>query len=696
MPYINNNTFKNNAATTGASSQDLLQDIIDRSCNEMYFEFKSYLENKPNASGTELGEELGSLRNKYSAQLFADREREGISWDQFNAEDPCGQINQYADQIQHIISYYSPEAPGGHTNLADIPAPAGAADPETKIQNDLNAAEQVGRTITAQIEQDQRAIAALNHQIVAWQEQIADLEQNPGAEQEPAKTDLATARALLAALQDKSSALESELSILQGLQQQEADQAAQFSDLLAYPTSDNVERADALLADVKMLGSNVQAAQQDFIEKKPSSSDLSAIRTAILKIQTDLNLVPPPSPPDVQKYKDLEDALWGQLDQIESKYAGTAVDGLLVDDYTNTVHSEGVGYGMLAAIGDNDKAKFLQYLHFMAERLDNFGLMNWNVNTEGTIVSAYNGHYAATDGDQDIVEAMIQGLKKWPELATEPVTAIKIGFDNAHGREMAPETLPITNYMDLLKFQMNAIWTMEVGHGGVNTNVILPGDGWGPRPYSQSVTNVSYFRPSYMKDFQDFYDTTMKTDPQYAAQNWFGDDSSVYNTMYEATLKAMESNKQGLPPGWSDIATGAPGGMAKDFQYDAVRVLQFIAMDYKNNPQNETARKILSSILGYYASPSASFPANIDPIGPSDPKLPYAGVLPQAGWQCTQDPTLAACLLVAAAVMGPDYQPMVDGCIARLTSPAGLANLRYFSGSLAVMAAQFLGGYFPS
>ncbi len=338
------------------------------------------------------------------------------------------------------------------------------------------------------------------------------------------------------------------------------------------------------------------------------------------------------SSPSQAEYQSLASAVYGRVTQEDARdvtpayQQGTpATYTQIGDNYSSpayAVHSESVGYKMLVDISNNDKDAFLKDTQFMACYLDNYGLMNWNVDpSTGLVVSGYNGHYAATDADQDIAYAMIQALIKWPELATQTINTTQIGFDSTTNSEVAP-AYGSTTFEDLLKSQLEMIWSREVGHNsstGIN-QLILNGDGWGRDAdgnYEPSQgLDLSYFRPSYYQAFQTFYDTYMKNDSSYDTQTWYSTDSSadcVYNAEYNYLVNCMKNNTLCLPPDSTLPAPGTtqyqPGGSLMGGGYDAVRVVMFVAMDYQQNPtspQAVQAKQILQTIVGYYSQQTLS------------------------------------------------------------------------------------------
>ena len=80
---------------------------------------------------------------------------------------------------------------------------------------------------------------------------------------------------------------------------------------------------------------------------------------------------------------------------------------------SNGTVSEGIGYGMLAAVYMADKATFDGLLGYVNGHLDSKGLMNWCLDSSGNTV----GSYSATDGDEDIIWALLMASDQWSSTA---------------------------------------------------------------------------------------------------------------------------------------------------------------------------------------------------------------------------------------------------------------------------------------
>ena len=132
--------------------------------------------------------------------------------------------------------------------------------------------------------------------------------------------------------------------------------------------------------------------------------------------------------------------------------------------------------------------------------------------------------------------------------------------------------------------------------------------------------------------------------------------------------------------------------MTPDFQYDSVRVLQFVGMDYLQT-QNAQAKKILEQIMGYYADQlvkgvskgaqgnmykSFPFPVTLQAGSPASLAWVKGLVLPPtdimyrfpaaAGQQegpicCNQANTMiAVSLMIGANVLGANYKALEKTC----------------------------------
>ena len=189
-------------------------------------------------------------------------------------------------------------------------------------------------------------------------------------------------------------------------------------------------------------------------------------------------------------------------------------------DNNDTV-SEGIGYGMLAAVYMADRTTFDGLWNYAKAHLDAKGLMNWQISSSGTTI----GQGSATDADEDIAWALLMASDQWSSAT----------------------------YLSDAKDQINAMLLNEVAADGM----LKPGDGWGPT----TVTFPDYFSPAY---FRVFAAATGNS-------RWTGD---ILNRNYEILDKVSGTN--GLVPDRTNSTYQAMG----NYSYDACRTPWRIGMDY--------------------------------------------------------------------------------------------------------------------
>jgi endoglucanase len=185
--------------------------------------------------------------------------------------------------------------------------------------------------------------------------------------------------------------------------------------------------------------------------------------------------------------------------------------------------SEGIAYGMLAAVYMNDRALLDGLWAYAKAHFDSFGLMHWRLNADNTIAS--DGMGSASDADEDMAWALIMASAQWQS----------------------------GQYLDDAKRVITAMSTHNIGADGM----LLPGDGWG----ATDRTFPDYFSPAYFRVF-----ATVSNNP-----NWSG---AIINKNYE--ILAAVSGMYGLVP---DSTTRTYVHMG-EYGYDACRTPWRIAMDW--------------------------------------------------------------------------------------------------------------------
>lgn len=257
--------------------------------------------------------------------------------------------------------------------------------------------------------------------------------------------------------------------------------------------------------------------------------------------------------------------------------AGTSV--------SNGTVSEGMGYGMLAAVYMGDQSTFDQLLAYVNAHLDSKGLMNWCINSGGTTV----GQFSASDADEDIIWALLMASDQWN--STSYLTTAQ-------------------NMIAVMK--ANSLFSDGTLQNGDNANT---GD----------MLNPDYFSPAYYRVF-----ATATADTFWS--------TFVIDENYKRLAKA--SGSYGLVP---DEITLENTSLQPNYTYDACRTPWRIAMDYCFNGEPR-ALTYLQLIGPFFNNIGA---ANIgDGYSPSGSQtsgnhnmafIGTAGVAGMAGWSNLTD-----------------------------------------------------------
>lgn len=190
-------------------------------------------------------------------------------------------------------------------------------------------------------------------------------------------------------------------------------------------------------------------------------------------------------------------------------------------DNNDTV-SEGIGYGMLAAVYMGDRVTFDGLWNYAKSHFDAKGLMDWQINASNAVI----GRGSATDADEDIAWALLMASNQWSSAT----------------------------YLNDAKGQISAMLTHSVASDGM----LKPGDGWG----TSNATFPDYFSPAYFRVF-----AAATNNPR-----WTGD---IMDRNYEILMKV--AGDKGLVP---DRTTGTYQHAGITYSYDACRTPWRIAMDY--------------------------------------------------------------------------------------------------------------------
>jgi endo-1,4-beta-D-glucanase Y len=207
----------------------------------------------------------------------------------------------------------------------------------------------------------------------------------------------------------------------------------------------------------------------------------------------------------------------------KSTYVTSGDKGLRVQrpENGNDTVSEGIGYGMLAAVYMGDRTTFDGLWAYAQQHFDMAGMMNWHINADGSIASGGSG--SATDADEDMAWALLMASGQWSS----------------------------PDYYAAGKKLVAAILFNEVGGDGMLT----PGDSWG----STNKTFPDYFSPAYFRVFKQVTGNA----------NW----DLVIKRNYE--ILTQVSGQYGLVPD----QTTSTYDLSQSYKYDACRAPWRIGMD---------------------------------------------------------------------------------------------------------------------
>jgi endo-1,4-beta-D-glucanase Y len=211
-------------------------------------------------------------------------------------------------------------------------------------------------------------------------------------------------------------------------------------------------------------------------------------------------------------------------------------------DNGNDTVSEGIGYGMIAAVYLADKPTFDGLWAYAIAHFDPSGLMNWQINPGGTVESTGS----ATDADEDMAWALIQASDQWSDAS----------------------------YFDAAKLLINAMKSKSIAADGM----LRPGDGWGS---ASTTTYPDYFSPAYFRVFAeatgDMAWATTIIDRNYA-------------------ILSDVTGEYGLVPNSSSSTSQFNG----NYGYDATRTPWRMGMDYCFNGEMR-AKAYLDKISAFFA-----------------------------------------------------------------------------------------------
>jgi endo-1,4-beta-D-glucanase Y len=245
--------------------------------------------------------------------------------------------------------------------------------------------------------------------------------------------------------------------------------------------------------------------------------------------------------------------------------------------------SEGIGYGMIAAVYMADRPTFDGLWNYAKGHMTPRGLMNWCINNSGGTV----GNGSATDADEDMAFALLMASNQWSSVA----------------------------YLDAGRAIINAMYGNSLSADGT----LRPGDAWGG-----TVVYPDYFSPAY---FRVFAKATNNNE-------WTG---IIMDRQYQIVNDV--SGTYGLVPDSTDVGKQPPYPTTNPYGYDACRMPWRIAMDYCFNGEPR-AKAYLDKIGPFFNGMTASNIGdryNTSGGGPTSSNhnmafIGTAGVAGMAGW----------------------------------------------------------------
>lgn len=215
-------------------------------------------------------------------------------------------------------------------------------------------------------------------------------------------------------------------------------------------------------------------------------------------------------------------------------------------EYPEDIVSEGVGYGMLISVWNNDEKTFKDIYKESDKYMWTGEYYNWHIGKNGEIM----GTGAATDAEEDIAMGLILAIKKIEKLEWDNEMEIK--------------------YRERLQNILDNMWTKSMIS---DKKLICPGSGWGCNQF----LNPSYFAPAWYRIFSEI------------DENQYHDWESVIEINYDILMKT-EGYDNGIIPDWTTIDgnfleyEGQLGyntyANGQYFYKDAIRVLWRIGLDY--------------------------------------------------------------------------------------------------------------------
>ena len=209
---------------------------------------------------------------------------------------------------------------------------------------------------------------------------------------------------------------------------------------------------------------------------------------------------------------------------------------------SNNTVSEGIGYGMLLAVGAGDRTALDALWAFYKAHLDVKGLMNWSVNGCTAQTPGSNDNFAATDGDEDVAMALVQADAKWGGYTTDAKNLIGL----------------------IKKYETSQTTT---------PTYLRPGDADNNGGKGEGIVNPSYLAPGYWRVWAQYTSDT--------SWNKLATDAyAMLATFQTLSIKDPTGGPYSgaLVPDWGKSDGSNPYGSS--YYYDACRTPWRVAVDY--------------------------------------------------------------------------------------------------------------------
>jgi endo-1,4-beta-D-glucanase Y len=233
-------------------------------------------------------------------------------------------------------------------------------------------------------------------------------------------------------------------------------------------------------------------------------------------------------------------------------------------EFPNDAVSEGVGYGLILALYQNDQEYFDLILENAETFMWNGKFYDWNIDEYGNKINVG----AATDAEQDIAFSLIMADQR-----------VQLGEWREHFNP---------NYRERFQEIINNMWDLRMIS---ENNHLAPGAGWG----GDEFQNPGYFAPAWYRIFQKYDNID---------HNW----DALISNCYSTILNNVGFEK-GLIPDWTtpsgNYFEGSLGynnyGNGKYLYKDAIRIFWRIGTDYLWF-QSEDAKTFLTNALNFIKS----------------------------------------------------------------------------------------------